>query len=296
MQSYLYFPGCSLRTTATSFDASARVSAEALGFELKEMQGWLCCGAVYSNVADSLMTSSGPNRILARARAEGGSNTLVTLCAGCYNVLKRTNLQAQRNPVRQEQINEFNEEIYTGGLDILHYLEVLRDRVGYATIKENVKTPLRGLRVGAYYGCLLLRPFTEMRLDDPHRPTILEDLLAVIGCAPVEYPSRTECCGSYLSIGSPDTMTRLSRDIVQSARSNGAKILAVSCPLCKYNLDASQKQGTAASEPTPLPVVYFTQLLGLALGLDPGRLELDPVQLQAIHGDTGATVEKVSRP
>jgi heterodisulfide reductase subunit B len=91
-------------------------------------------------------------------------------------------------------------------------------------------------------------------------------------------------------------MTQLSRGIVQSARSNGAKILAVSCPLCKYNLDASQKQGTAPSEPTPLPLVYFTQLLGLALGLDPERLELDPVQLQAIHGDTGATVEKVSRP
>jgi len=292
MQSYLYFPGCSLRTTAISFDASARFCAEALGFELKEMQGWLCCGAVYSNVADSLMTCSGPNRILARARAEGKSNTLVTLCAGCYNVLKRTNLQAQRNAVRQEQINEFNEEFYTGGLDVLHFLELLRDRVGYATVKKTVKTPLRGLRVGAYYGCLLLRPFIEMRFDDPHRPTVLEDLLAAIGCTSVEYPSRTECCGSYLSIGSPETMMQLSRGIVQSARSNGAKILAVSCPLCEYNLNASQNQDPAAPEYAPLPVVYFTQLLGLALGLDPERLQLDPLQLQAIHASMQATVGK----
>lgn len=295
MQSYLYFPGCSLRTTATSFDASARICAEALGFELKEMQGWLCCGAVYSNVADNLMTSSGPNRILARARAEGKSDTLVTLCAGCHNVLKRTNLQAQRNVARQEQINEFNEDIYTGGLDVLHFLELLRDRVGYATVKKAVKTPLGGLRVGAYYGCLLLRPFTEMRFDDPHRPTVLEDLLAAIGCTPVEYPSRTECCGSYLSISSSETMTQLSRGIVQSARSNGAEILAVSCPLCQYNLEASQSQDPATPEYAPLPVLYFTQLLGLALGLDPERLELEPVQLRAIHQNMQATAEKVSR-
>lgn len=294
MPDYLYFPGCSLRTVAKDFDASARACSHALGFELREMQGWLCCGAVFSNVADNLMTNAGPNRILARAQAEG--NTLVTLCAGCYNVLKRTNLQAERNSAKQAQINEFNEEAFGGGVDVLHFLEVLRDRVGSKSIKEAVKLPLQGLQVGAYYGCLLLRPYGEMKLDNPHRPTVLENLLATIGCTPIDYPSRTECCGSYLGVGSPEAMTSLSRGIVQSARSRGAKIMAVSCPLCKYNLEVSQSQDvTSLSELEPVQVVYFTQLLGLAFGLDPEQLGLNKVQLQAIRSSTQATVESVSR-
>ncbi len=295
MESYLYFPGCSLRTVARDFDDSAQACARALGAELKEMQGWLCCGAVFSNVADNIMTNAGPNRILARARSEG--DTLVTLCAGCHNVLKRANLQAGRNAIKQEQINEFNEEKYEGGLSVLHFLEILRDRVGFGTVRDTVKAPLHGLPVGAYYGCLLLRPFDEMRLDDPHRPSVLEDLLVSTGCTPVEYPSRTECCGSYLGVGSPDSMTLLSRNVVQSARSSGATILAVSCPLCKYNLEASQKQDLAASSGSqPLQVIYFTQLLGLALGAAPQSLRLNPVQIQAIRGRVQAPPESVNHP
>jgi heterodisulfide reductase subunit B len=258
------------------------------------MQGWLCCGAVFSNVADNIMTNAGPNRILARARSEG--DTLVTLCAGCHNVLKRANLQAGRNAIKQEQINEFNEEKYEGGLSVLHFLEILRDRVGFSAVRDAVKAPLQGLSVGAYYGCLLLRPFDEMKLDDPHRPSIFEDLLVSIGCTPVDYPSRTECCGSYLGVGSPDAMALLSRNVVQSARSNGARMLAVSCPLCKYNLETSQKQDLGvSSDSQPLPVVYFTQLLGLALGAEPESLRLDPLQVQAIHGGMHTTLENVSQ-
>jgi heterodisulfide reductase subunit B len=295
MQSYLYFPGCSLRTVARDFEDSALASARALGLELKEMQGWLCCGAVFPNVADNVMTNAGPNRILARARAE--SDTLVTLCAGCHNVLKRANIQAGRNLTKQEQINEFNEEEYKGGLGVLHFLEVLRDRVGFSAIKEATRVPLQDLPVGAYYGCLLLRPFEEMKLDDPHRPSVLEDLLASIGCSPVDYPSRTECCGSFLGVGAPDAMILLSRNVVQSARSYGAKLLAVSCPLCKYNLETSQKQDLAASSGSqPLPVVYFTQLLGLALGVSPQDLRLSQAQLETIRGGMRSTVASVSRP
>jgi heterodisulfide reductase subunit B len=293
MQSYLYFPGCSLRTVAKDFEDSALVSARLLGLELREMQGWLCCGAVFPNVADNVMTNAGPNRILARARSEG--DTLVTLCAGCYNVLKRASLQADRNAIKQEQINEFNEERYEGGLDVLHFLEVLRDRVGFSAVKEAAKAPLHDLPVAAYYGCLLLRPFKEMKLDDPHQPSVLEDLLASIGCAPVDYPSRTECCGSFLGVGSPDAMALLSRNVVQSARSRGARVLAVSCPLCKYNLEASQKQDSAiSSNSQPLLVVYFTQLLGLALGLRPEDLRLNQTQLEAIGAGPQRAVENVS--
>lgn len=282
MQSYLYFPGCSLRTVAKDFDVSAKACARALGFELREMQGWLCCGAVMSNVEDNLMTKAGPNRILARAQQEG--NTLVTLCAGCYNVLKRTGLHAKLNSTPQQAINTFNEESFNGGVDVVHFLEILRDRVGFDTVEKAVKIPLKGLRVGAYYGCLLLRPFGEMKFDDPNRPTILENLLVRLGCTPIDYPARTDCCGSYLSVSSTGNVQPLSGAIVRSARSCGARLLAVSCPLCKYNLESSQLQDTKSSTLDEfLPVVYFTQLLGLALGLDGQQLELDSRQMQAIR-------------
>jgi heterodisulfide reductase subunit B len=219
----------------------------------------------------------------------------VTLCAGCHNVLKRTSLQAEHDSAKQTKIIDFNEEVFQGGVNVLHFLEILRDRVGPDAVKEAVKKPLEGLPVGAYYGCLLLRPSDEMRLDDPHRPSIIETLLESVGCVPVDFPSRTECCGSYLGVGSREAMTPLSRSIVQAARSRGARVLAVSCPLCKYNLEVSQRQmGSLPSESDYVPTVYFTQLLGLAFGHEPDQLGLNSIQLQAIRGVTQPTVESVS--
>lgn len=278
MQSYLYFPGCTLRTMAKDYDSSAKAAARALGFELREMEGWLCCGAVFSNVNDNLMTRAGPNRILARAQKEGG--TLTTLCAGCYNVLKRTTVHATQTPASQDAINAFNEETFTGGVEVLHFLEVLRDRIGFDTVGKAVKAPLKGLPVGAYYGCLLLRPPGEMKLDDPNRPSIMEDLFTRLGCTPVDYPARTQCCGSYLSVSSSESSEPLAREIIQSAHKAGAKVLAVSCPLCKYNLETGRGAQNSAAE--DLPIVYFTQLLGLALGLDPQHLQLNPHHMQRI--------------
>jgi heterodisulfide reductase subunit B len=294
MQSYVYFPGCTLRTVARDFDASAKASARALGFELREMQGWLCCGAVFTNNADNLITQAGPNRILGRARAE--SDVLVTLCAGCFNVLRRTNCQAESNQIKQDQINAFNEERYSGGVSVVHLLEILRDKVGFDTVEKAVKMSLHGLPVAAYYGCLLLRPFREMKMDDPHRPSILEKLLVSLGATAIDYPSRTECCGSYLGVGSPEKIQAVSSGIVQAASSSGAKILAVSCPLCKYNLEVCQSESSKASANGEfLPVVYFTQLLGLALGVAPEQLELNAQQLREIRSYVPTAVESVTR-
>jgi heterodisulfide reductase subunit B len=283
VQSYLYFPGCSLRTVARDFDHSAKACAQALGFELKEMQGQLCCGAVMSNVDDNLMTKAGPNRILARAAQE--DRTLVTLCAGCYNVLKRTGVHAKSSPASQQTINTFNEEAYDGGVDVIHFLEILRDQIGFDAVEKAVKVPFNGLPVGAYYGCLLLRPSEEMKFDDPNRPSILETLLSILGCTPIDYPARTDCCGSYLGVSSTTNSQPISAAIIRSARSCGARLLALSCPLCKYNLESSEGTSGSASEDS-LPIVYFTQLLGLALGLQPEDLELNQRQMQTIRETT----------
>jgi len=270
---------------AKDFDASAKASARALGFELREMEGWLCCGAVYSNVNDNLMMKAGPNRILSRAQRDG--STLTTLCAGCYNVLRRTTFHATRTPSSQQAINAFNEETFTSGVEVLHFLELLRDRFGFDAVEKAVKAPLNGLPVGAYYGCLLLRPSGEMKLDDPNRPSIMEDLFTRLGCTPIDYPARTQCCGSYLSVGSPERSQPLAREIVQSARSYGAKVLAVSCPLCKYNLETGLNgNATTPAAESNLPIVYFTQLLGVALGVDPQELQLDAYQMQSIRQTT----------
>jgi len=230
-----------------------------------------------SNVEDNLMTKAGPNRILERAQLEG--DKLVTLCAGCYNVLKRTDQRARLVSSAQQSINAFNEESYTGGVGVVHFLEVLRDDVGFDVIEKAVKVPLRGLEVGAYYGCLLLRPASEMKFDDPNRPSILENLLSKLGCTPIDYPARTDCCGSYLSVGFSENSQPMSRTIIESAQSCGAKLLAVSCPLCKYNLESSQ----ILIDKDRMPVVYFTQLLGLALGLSPTKLELSTLQMRTIR-------------
>jgi heterodisulfide reductase subunit B len=243
------------------------------------MQGWLCCGAVLSNVDDNLITKAGPNRILARAQRDG--NTLITLCAGCYNVLKRTDLHARQLSSTQQAINLFNEETFNGGVDVVHFLEILRDRIGFDAIERAIKVPLKRLPVGAYYGCLLLRPSGEMKFDDPNRPSILENLLVRLGCEAVDYPARTDCCGSYLSVGSPENIQPLSQSIINSARASGAKLLAVSCPLCKYNLEVCQTVPDYDPNQT-LQVIYFTQLLGIALGLDPKDLALDARQTQTI--------------
>lgn len=163
----------------------------------------------------------------------------------------------------------FIEEEYEGEVHILHFLEILRDEAGFETLSRRVQKGLEGLRVAPYYGCLLLRPQDEIGLDDPDEPTILSDLLQSLGGEAVDFPDKTECCGSYLTVSSPEVAEELSYTILSSALREGAEIVVTSCPLCQFNLDYRQREmGQEHSGFTPLPVLYFTQLLGIALGLD----------------------------
>ena len=154
---YLYFPGCTLYTKAKNFDLTARDCSRLLGFELKELKTWTCCGATFPLATDNIMALLPPARILANAREEG--TTLTTLCAVCFNVIKRTNRLIQRDGEKRDKINNFMEKNYQGDLRILHYLEILKKEIGFSQLKEKVKKPLSGLKAAAYYGCMLLRPF-----------------------------------------------------------------------------------------------------------------------------------------
>jgi len=275
-----YYPGCTLKTKAKNLEDSAIAAMEALGMELVELPRWNCCGTVYSFAGDEELHQLAPVRNLIRVK-ETGSDKVATLCSFCYNTLKRADLLVRNNPDKMHTLNTFMEEEidYQGDVDVVHLLEVLRDDVGWDAIAEKVQKPLEGLKVAPYYGCTLLRP-EEIAIDDVERPTIMHDLLKTIGCNVVDFPYATECCGSYQIISNPDFVSQRAWDILSSAVRRKADAIVLTCPLCDANLGQTQKEFIEKrSDFTGIPILYFTQLLALALGLDPEvcRFELNYV-------------------
>ncbi len=266
-----YYPGCTLKSTATQFESSAISSARAVGVEMVELPRWNCCGTVYSLASDDLIHQLAPIRNLIRVRNENG-NSVTTLCSMCFNTLKRANLLVKEDPDKKQKINAFmdEEKDYDGGVEVLHLLEIFRDKVGFDKIREKVTKPLNGLRVSPYYGCLLVRP-EEVGIDKAESPRVLADFLQSVGAEPVDSPFKTECCGSYQTVDKADLVIEKTRDIISWAARNRAQCVVVSCPLCFFNLDKRQKDLAARETGAVLlPVFYFTQLLALALGLDGG--------------------------
>jgi heterodisulfide reductase subunit B len=280
---YLYFPGCTLYTKAKNFDQTARNCSHLLGFELKELPNWTCCGAAFPLATDNLMALLAPSRILASAREEG--TVLTTLCSVCFNVIKRTNRLLQGDEDKRETINHFIEKNYQGDLRVLHYLEILKQDIGLPQLKERVRKSLDGLKTAAYYGCMLLRPFEEMEFDDKEKPTLFEEFLEALGAKAVDYPYKIECCGSFQSVGSPDVATECALKILTSAIKHGAEVVVSTCPMCTFNIDHKQSDiRQKCLDFKPIPVLYFTQLLGIAMGLDAQTLgfeqnAVDPLPL-----------------
>ena len=237
----------------------ARACASALGFELEEIENWQCCGGVYPLGSDEIATKLSSVRALNDAKEKG--QALVTLCSACHHVIKRVNDDMKNVDDIRTRANNYMklEEPYAGETKVLHFLEVLRDEIGFDAIKEKVKNPLTGKKIGAYYGWLLLRPGKLLEFDNPENPQIIEDFIRAIGAEPVIYPYRNECCGGYISLKEKDIAKNMCDNIVESAEGFGAEMLITACPLCMYNLNKSTDE--------KLPVVYFTELLAEALGL-----------------------------
>ncbi len=272
-----YYPGCTLKSNAKNFEDSALCSLKELGLEVKELDRWNCCGTVYSLATDDLMRHLASIRNLIRVK-EAHSDSVMTLCAMCYNTLKRVNEKVKTDPESLDKIHKFmNEEkiAYTGDVKVRHLLELLRDDVKFEAIAKKVRKPLRDLKVASYYGCLLVRP-KEIGLDDMENPTILDDLTAVLGATPVDFPYKTECCGAYQTVDKPATVAERTFSILSSARSRGADVVSVSCPLCAFNLDHRQKETAQRySDFKKMPILYFTQLMAIALGCGEKDLRLD---------------------
>ena len=272
-----YYPGCTLKNNAQNFEDSTLYSLEQLGVEVNELNRWNCCGTVFSLATDDLIHHAAPIRNLIRVK-ESESDSVMTLCAMCYNTLKRANERVKGDPEALDKLNNFmdREEVqYEGDVQIFHLLEFLRDEIGFENLANKVVKPLKKLKVASYYGCLLVRP-KEIGFDDIENPTILDHLMSVLGADPVDFPYKTECCGAYQTVDKPDIIADRTNQIVTSARDQGAEIVVVSCPLCAFNLDQRQKQ-TVEKYPEfkHIPVLYFTQPLAIALGCKEETLRFD---------------------
>lgn len=259
---YSYYPGCTLKTKAQDLEKYGLDAAKAMGIEIVEQEEWQCCGAVYPLAADEIAARLSAVRSLAAACRQG--EKLVTLCAACHHVIKRVNADMQANGDIRRKANNYLQlpEEYRGEGRVLHYLEMLRDDIGFTKLSQAVKKPLNRRKIAAYYGCLLLRPSEVMQFDDPENPSILEDFLAALGAEPVKYPYRTECCGGYLTVNQPEAAAEMTANILRSAGGRETEEIVTACPLCKYNLENNQ-QGSK----TKIKISYFTELLAEALVL-----------------------------
>ncbi len=271
---FAYYPGCSLDATARPYGESVKAIAGALEIELVEVEDWNCCGATAYMSVNEVLSFCLSARNLAQAAKTGG--TLVTPCSACYTNLKKTEVYLSEFPEMRQKVDKALAEAnmrYGGGVVTKHLLQAVVEDVGLERVRSRVTRPLTGLRVAPYYGCQIARPYgIEEECDNP---TMLDKLLEALGATPTYFPMKTFCCGGSLIGTREEVALRLCRNLLLCARQDNADCVAVTCPICQINLDAYQNTINSSYETDfNLPVVYFTQLMGLAFGLKSEELGL----------------------
>lgn len=269
---YAYFPGCSLEASNTAYDVSTRSVAEVLGLEMIELEDWNCCGATaYMAIHEkrSLVLAA---RNLALAERLG--RELITVCSGCYLVLYKASKRLEEDEGLRGEIRR---ALQAGGMDyrgpvrVRHFLDVVCRDLGEEAVRRHVVRPLAGLQVACYYGCQIGRPYGE--IDDPELPLSMDRLMEWLGAVPIDYPVKAKCCGGMIMTTRPDLGRTLTGEVLHEAVGGGADCIATACPLCQMNLEAYQERvSRSLGKECRIPVLYFTQLMGTALGL--GRDEL----------------------
>ena len=283
---YQYYPGCTLQTKAKNFDEALHKVATVLDVTLTELPNWVCCGAVSPLATDNDMKLLAPIRNL--AIADTIPHTLVTSCVFCYNILKRTNTVLHNDPVRHEKINNFLEKPYSGRVQIRHILEILRDDIGFHTLRAKRKRKVP-LTLAPFYGCMLLRPPDILQIDNAEKPSLLTHLFESVGSRVIEYPYQTECCGSYVTLQSQSVALNRIKTLITAASQRSADAIICSCPLCFFNLDYfQQKLLSSDTRFVPVPIFYFSEVLSLAFDVcDPrwfSTHHIDPSPLLAATG------------
>lgn len=272
---YAYYPGCSLLSGAKEYDSSLRAVFARLGIELEDLQDWNCCGAVHVDVSNPKAAIALPARNLALAEAQG-LTAIVAPCSGCYKNLRRASKAVQTSPAVRQEVNDGLPDGLTlkGNITILHPLYVILQECGLEQVRAAVRRPLKDLRVASYYGCMLTRPKDEF--DSAERPRGLDDLMVALGAEIVEWPYKAKCCGGALALSHAHVTAALTGNVLVSAKDAGADCVTLACPMCHTALDAYQEKAEKAmGRELDLPVLYFTQLMGLAMELDRQKLGLN---------------------
>ncbi len=276
-KSYAYFPGCSLEKMAHSYHTSTLETGRVLGIEFRELEDWNCCGATAYFHVDEILAATLCARNLAMAEKMGLD--LVAPCSGCYKNEYSANLALRKDTDLAEHINyalEADDLFVSGGIDVHHLMHVYVDGVGIDKIKEHVTHPLEGLRVAPYYGCQMVRPEKPgEQAADVEAPQYFEELIEAMGAEAAEYPLKLRCCGGSLIATGRDAALTMVHNLLQNAVDNDADVIATACPLCQINLECYQNHVNQELGSTfSMPIMYFTQLLGLAMGIEPKRLEI----------------------
>jgi heterodisulfide reductase subunit B len=255
-----YFPGCSLHGTSREFDESVQAVAGPLGIELDELDDWSCCGATSGHATNHLLGVALAARNLAIAEEQGHAEVLAP-CAACFNRLASARHETAKDPVLFEHLRKVLARPFSNTVAVRNIADVLR--ASTATIKAKATAPLKDLKLACYYGCLLVRPGDVCGFDDPEDPRSMEEVVSACGATPVAWSRRLDCCGGGFSMSRTASVLRLGRAIVDDARKAGADAIVVACPMCHSNLDFRQK----AMGGSPMPILFLTQVVGLALGV-----------------------------
>lgn len=284
---YLFYPGCSMQRNAKPYLDSLLALENKIGMEIIEVEDWNCCGATEYSAVNRTASHALVGRNLALAqKMSNGTKTLMAACSACYLNLQKTDNYMGEDKVFSERINDAlsagDLHYDPGALDVRHALDVIFNDIGLEKIKEQVEKPLKGLRVAAYYGCMIVRPDVHNKYGNPEYPTILEELLEALGAEVIDFPMKTHCCSGHMTQISGETAYELIRRLVYGATRYEADLLVTLCPMCQLNIDAYQAETNRFFNTSyEMPILYFTQLMGLAFGIDPndlgiGREFVDP--------------------
>jgi heterodisulfide reductase subunit B len=274
MTRYAYYPGCTLEGTAKDYDASTRAACQDVGIELVELEGWSCCGASSAHATNHLLGLALPARNL-RLVEEQGFEAVVAPCAMCYARFRHT-LHEMRDPEVREEVNALLDAPVKNGVAVHSLVDLASEPERLETLREKAQRPLEGLRLVAYYGCLLVRPPEILEPDDAEYPMMMDKIVEAAGATVVDWPLKTECCGGSLALSRTDIALELTRKLLEDAVLRGANGIVTACPMCHSNLDTRQGQiNRRYGTDLKVPIFYFTQIIGLAAGRGVKELLLD---------------------
>ncbi len=269
-----YFPGCSQTGTAKEYDISLRKVVEKLGASFDEIQDWTCCGATSAHVTNHLLANSLSMRNIALAEQQG-LDDIVAPCAACYNRLVTSQHEIQTHPELKQEVELVLDKKLGKEIKVMNLIELFM-KIGSDKITGNRKKELKNLKVACYYGCLLVRPAAITHFDDAEQPSSMESLVELTGAKPVDWNYKVECCGAAHTLARRDIVLDLSKKILDDAKEHGANVMVVACPMCHSNLDMRQRaMKREYPEHKDFPVLYLTELLGLALGMDEKELGIN---------------------